>query len=323
MKVLIPQDVATIGKDFLRSKGYELKIGSGFDEATIVREVEDCQAILCRTYPITRKIMESGAQLKVISRHGVGVNLIDLTAATELGIQVTNAPLSNMEAVAEHIMALILACSKQIPIMDYYVRNGQWEEKRNDSYLTELGGKTIGIIGMGRIGQSLAKKCALGFDMRVLAYTASGSKPGVDDYIEFMDSMEKVFAQSDIISLSLPANAETENLIDMRLFRLMKKNAIFINCARGEIVNQADLYIALQSGVIRCAGVDVLWDEPPQSDNKLLSLKNVIFTPHSAALTVESIDKMALHAAIGIHEVLSGQIVSWPVNKINSFAKEE
>lgn len=322
MKVLIPQEIAAAGKDFLRSKGYKLKIGSGFDEETIVREVGDCQAILCRTYPITRKIMESGADLKVISRHGVGVNLIDLTAATELGIQVTNAPLSNMEAVAEHIMALILACCKQISLMDHYVRNGQWEQ-RNNSYLSELGGKTIGIIGMGRIGQSLAKKCALGFDMRVLTYTASGSKPGLPDYIEFMDSMEKVFAQADIISLSLPAKADTESLIDLQLFRLMKKNAIFINCARGEIVNQADLYTALQTGVIRCAGLDVLWDEPPQPDNKLLSLKNVVFTPHSAALTVESTDKMSLHAAIGIHEVLSGQTVSWPVNKLNNFTRED
>lgn len=317
MKVLIPQKISAAGMDFLSNCGYEIKLGSGFDEATITREVVGCQAILCRTYPITRKIMEAGKELKVVSRHGVGVNLIDVAAATELGIQVTNGPLSNMEAVAEHILALMLACAKQLTAMDQYVRAAQWEEKRNNLHLSELGGKTLGIVGLGRIGLSLAKKCALGLDMQVIGCNNSGQSPdGLPDYIEFVGSLPEIFRRADIISLSMPANKTTENIIDMSLFKLMKPSAIFINCARGELVNEQDLYTALSSGIIRCAGLDVLWDEPPHMDNNLLKLPNVIITPHSAALTVESIDKMAVHAALGIHEVLSGQRVSWAVNKI-------
>lgn len=317
MKILIPQQIAGVGIDFLRNCGYEIKLGSGFDEATIIQEVTDCQAILCRTYPITRAIMQAGKQLRVISRHGVGVNLIDLDAATELGIQVTNAPLSNMEAVAEHIVALMLACSKQIPALNEYVRKGQWEAKRNSVYLSELGGKTLGIVGLGRIGRSLAKKCALGFDMRVIACNSSGRRPeDLAEYIEFVSDLRQIFTQSDFISLSMPATKETEKLIDINLFKLMKPSSIFINCARGELVNEQDLYTALSSGMIRAAGLDVLCSEPPASDHKLFGLANIIITPHSAALTVESTEKMALHAAQGIHEVLSGRQVSWPVNNI-------
>ncbi len=315
MRVLIPQKIAVAGEDFLLSNGYEIVRGSGFDEDTIAKEVADCQAILCRTYPITRKIMQAGKGLKVISRHGVGVDLIDIACASELKIQVTNAPLSNMEAVAEHILALMLACCKCILTMDRYVRDGLWE-KRNNSHITELGGKTLGIVGLGRIGRSLAQKCALGFGMKVIACNSSGKRPDLPDYIEFAEDMKDIFKRADVISLSMPATDDTKNIINMELFSLMKPDAIFINCARGELVNQDDLYNALTNKVVRCAGLDVLWDEPPQKDNKLLKLDNVIFTPHSAALTKESTEKMALHAALGIHQVLSGQRVSWPVNKI-------
>lgn len=316
-KVLIPQDITQAGKDYLTNLGYEWRLGSGIEEEAICREIADCDALLIRTGKITGNMLRAGKKLKVIGRHGVGVDNIDLETATALGIQVTNSPLSNADAVAEHTVALILACGHHITQMDYHCRHGDWEQ-RNIMKLTQATGKTVGILGFGRIGQGVAQKCALGLSMNVIAYSRSLTQENCPDYVTAVSSMEKIFQNADYISLHLPMTEKTRGSINLSVFQQMKNTAFLINTSRGEVVQEADLYQALSTGLIQGAGIDVLETEPPQLDNPLFSLDNIIITPHCGAHTHAAFDNMGLHAAQGIHEVLSGQTPTWPVNKISS-----
>lgn len=315
MKILIPLDITQAGKDYLQQHGYEYKVGSSTDEDVVAKEIADCDALLIRTSKVTRRIMESAKNLKVIGRHGVGVDNIDLEAATELGIQVTNGPTSNSDSVAEHTVSLMLACGHNIVPMNQYARNGQWE-MRDAIKLNQIAGKTLGLLGFGRIGQAVAQKCALGFSMNVLAYSPSIGSKKLPDYITPASSMEEVLAQSDYISLHLPATEKTKHSMNKTVFQQMKNTAFLINTARGDIVHEGDLFEALSTGEIAGAGLDVLEIEPPSPNHPLFSLDNVIMSPHYAALSHTAFDTMGLHAAQGIHEVLSGQTPTWPVNQL-------
>ena len=314
MKVLIPQDITCAGKDYLRGHGYEVVVLNHHDEHSIIQAVSECDAILSRTAKITRVIMEHAPKLKVISRHGVGVDHIDLDAATELGIWVTNGPLSNYETVAEHTIAFILALGHRLAEMDEQVRSGNWDA-RNTRLIHEAGSKTLGILGLGRIGKAVAQRAALGLGMKVIGYDIL---PDIElpDYITRLSSPEEVFG-ADYVSLHIPATDITRNSINKSRFDLMHPHSYLINCARGEILNEDDLYCALTTGKIAGAALDVLQSEPPSPDNPLLTLENVIFSPHNAALTQECYDKMGLHAAQGIHEVLSDKTPTWPVNCVD------
>lgn len=316
MKVLIPLDITQAGKDYLTSHGYDYVVGSSTDEDVVAREIVDCDALLIRTSKVTRAIMEAAPNLKVIGRHGVGVDNIDLEAATDLGIQVTNGPTSNADSVAEHAVALLLACGHHIVPMNQYARKGKWT-MRDAIKLNQAAGKTLGLVGYGRIGQAVAQKCALGLSMQVIAYSPSIKSKPLPDYITAADSMEEVLQQGDYISLHLPATERTKHTIDKTAFSLMKPTAFLINTARGEVVHEADLYTALTTGQIAGAGLDVLETEPPSEDNPLFTLENLILSPHYGALSHGAFDNMGLHAAQGIHEVLSGQSPTWPVNRLS------
>ena len=312
MKVLIPQNITDPGKQYLIDHGYRFKVLTDSSEETLLIEVGDFDAILIRTAKVSKKVINAGTKLKVISRHGVGVDNIDLDAATERGIWVTNGPMSNYETVAEHTMAFILALGHRIVEMDEHIRTGNWEA-RNKFHLSDVGGKTLGLLGLGRVGLAVAKRAALGFGMNVIGYDAFVEN--TPDYVKRVSSPRDVFT-ADYVSLHIPATADTTNLIDKSYIELMKPDAFLINCARGEILNENDLYEALSTGRIKGAALDVFQTEPIPSDNPLLSLKNLILSPHNAANSSESFDKMGLHAAQGIHEVLSGNVPTWPVNKI-------
>lgn len=310
--VLIPSDISQPGKDYLRDKGYTIKMGRGLDEQTIMEDVVDCDALLARNEHITRKIMEAGNRLKVISKHGVGLDKIDLDAARELNIYVTNGPLSNTVAVAEHTMMLILACAKKLVYFDNAIRSGDYDI-RNRVKGMDLEGKTLGLLGLGKIGGLVAKKAIHGFGMRVMGYDPYLPVERRDPELTYCDTMEEIFQQADIISIHMPSTPQTRGSIDKRLIALMKPTAYLINAARGDLIREEDLVEALRSGAIAGAGLDVFCEEPPQADNPLFQLHNVTVTPHNAALTQETTDRMGLHAAIGIDEVLSGRQPSWPV----------
>lgn len=312
-KVLIPQDISQVGKKYLLERGYEIKMGSGITVEAIAKDVEDCDAILARTAPFTAEVLRSGKKLKVIGRHGVGVDNIDIKVATELGIWVTNAPESNANSVAEHTLGLIIACARNLVRCDKEFRNGNFEI-RNKLNGSDLEGKTLGLLGVGRIGTMVAKKAVFGLDMNVIGYDPFLTQDKVIPEIDLSTNWEYVLKNSDFISVHMPANAKTKGIIGRKEFEMMKPSAYFINCARGEVVNEADLIWALQANEIAGAGLDVFEQEPPSKDNKLFEIDNVILSPHNAALTKEAAMRMALHAAMGIDEVLTGNKPKWPVN---------
>ena len=313
-KVLIPQDIVAEGKDWLRSRGYEIKMGSGITPEDIARDVVDCSAILARTASFTAQVFEAGKQLRVIGRHGVGYDNIDVAKATELGIWVTYAPESNANSVAEHALGCIIALAHHFVRSDRETRAGNWE-MRNKLVGLDLEGKVLGIAGLGKIGRRLAKKATLGLDMKVIGYDPFFTPETFPEFTTPAASWEDFFTSADFISLHMPGGAQTKGIVGKKEFALMKKTAYFINASRGEVVNEADLVEALKNGVIAGAALDVFMQEPPGKDHPLFGLDNVLLTPHNAALTREAMTRMALHAAQGIDEVLSGKRPTWPVNE--------
>lgn len=312
--ILIPEDVDVSGKEFLLSKGYELRVLEDSSVENICNHISDCSAILARTAPYPKEVFDAAPYLKVLARHGVGCDNIDLSAATAHGVQVCNTPFANANSVAEHTIMLILACVKNLVVSDKELRQGNYGI-RNTKPGNDVFGRTLGLIGFGRIGKGVAKKAALGFDMKVLVYGHHITQEELPDYVTIVDVIGDIMKQSDFISLHIPLKEETKNLINSETLSLMKQNAILINTARGGIVNEKDLYKALKEHKIAGAGLDVFEGEPfRETLSELFQLDNVIVTPHNAALTKEAMARMSLDAAIGIDEVLSGNKVSWPVN---------
>lgn len=314
--VVIPQYITPAGKDFLINKGYHVIDGYEITTVKQLKEiVSEAHAILARTALFTKEVIDSAPKLKVISRQGVGYENIDVDYCTSKGIWVTYAPKANFNAVAEHVIGLILAASHNIVTMDKQVHKGNWL-LRNEKKGNDIANKTLGIIGFGRIGSCLAKKAAFGLEMNIIAYDYYLPQGQFPQFVTVANSLDELLSKSDIVSLHMPLNSNTNNMVNKSFLAKMKPSAILINCARGEIISENDLYDALKNGVIRCAAVDVMAKEPPELNNPLLQLEEFIVTPHNAALTTETMDRMGLHAAMGIDEVLSGRRPQWPVNSI-------
>lgn len=313
-KVLIPEDITAPGKDLLKSRGYEVVVVEGTGSEAFEREAGNADALLARTAKYPAEILKKMPNLKVIGRHGVGYDNIDMAYCNEKKIWVTITPNANSNAVAEHTIMMILACAKNLVFQNRQVMAGNWNS-RNQYRGQEVTGKTVGIVGCGRIGKQVARKAALGLDMRVIGYDPVIPMDVKLDHIERVSSIQELFQEADFVSLHLPETTETKGMINKELLSLMKPEASLINCARGGIVNEDDLYEALSGHRIHAAGVDVLIREPYHPDDRLLTLDHMIVTPHNAALNTETMNKMGLDAARGIDEVLSGQTPSWPVSK--------
>jgi D-3-phosphoglycerate dehydrogenase len=312
-KVLLPQDVAQPGKDYLRGRGYEIRMGSGMTVDAIAADVVDCDAILARTAPFPAKVFEAGKKLKVIARHGVGYDNIDVARATELGIWVTFAPESNANTVAEHAIGCILTLARNFIQLDRETRGGNWGIR--DKLLgADLAGKVLGIVGLGKIGRRVAQKASQGLDMKVLGYDPYLKAEQVAEFATPVTSFEAIFTASDFVTVHIPGGASTQGIVNQKLFALMKKTAFFINASRGDVVDEPALIEALRNGTIAGAAIDVYAKEPPPKDNPLMGMSNVLLTPHNASQTRECMIRMALHAAQGIDEVLSGKRPTWPVN---------
>ena len=309
-QILIPQAVAAVGPQFLRERGYELRVGCGAAPEALRAQIADCDAILLRTAQVTRALMEAAPRLKIVAKHGIGVDNVDVEAATELGIWVTNAPLSNANTVAEHTLGFLVALARHFSDFDRAVRAGDFEV-RNRVNGIDLAGKTLGLVGLGRIGSLVARKAALGLDMQVVGFDARAAAP---EYVEKIGSLDEVLERADFVSLHVPFTPQTRHLIGAREFALMKRTAYFVNVSRGEVVDEAALIAALSNGTIAGAALDVFEVEPPSCEHPLFALQNVIVTPHSAALTVEATQRMSLHAAQCIDQVLRGETPAWPLN---------
>lgn len=278
----------------LLSRTAEVRMAPSLEEEQLLGVVGDVQGIIIRANgTVSRRLMQAAPQLKVVARHGVGVEAIDRQAAAELGITVVNTPEANVESVAEHCLGMMIALTKRLRQADLAIRAGDWEARYR---LTgnELLGKVLGLVGFGRVGQRLAEMCRQGLSMDVL-YTDVVSYPQAERRLEAQKvKLERLLAEADVMSLHTPLLPETRGLIAEAELRAMKPTAFLINTARGPVVDQAALVRALTEGWIAGAGLDVYDPEPLPADSPLLRLDNVVLSPHMAAHTDEALLRMAM-----------------------------
>jgi len=311
-RVLIPEKVANEGIEYLKDLGYDVKMGRGIDKQTLIEDLKDCDAVIIRVAVIDEEVFKSCPRLKVVAKHGAGVDSIDLDAAKKYNRRVVFTPGANTISVAEHTMSLILCCAKKINFMCKEYKNNNYKIK-DTVMASEVSGKVLGLIGLGRIGSTVARMAKYGFGMDVIAYDPFISKDRKFDEVVLVDTREEVFKKADYISVHIPATKETEKSIGKREFQMMKKSAYFINAARGKIVDENALIEALKEKEIAGAGLDVTDPEPAVMSNPLFDMDNVILTPHCAGTTKEAMIRMVLDAAKGIDEVLTGKEPSYPV----------
>ena len=307
-KVLVVQGLHEQGLEMLKQRSdIEFNVLLSDDENEILEAAKDVNGITVRTAQITEKIINSSKNLQVISRHGVGYDSINLKSLNNKNIPLTIAAHSNMISVSEQAMFFLLALNKNVFYYDDFTRKGDWTN-RWDVKAWDLAGKNIMVIGFGRIGSNFVKR-ALAFDMNVYVYDPyinheKIKKSGAIPIQNFKNNLSKM----DAITLHCPKNEETTNLFTKKEFQTMKKNAFIINCARGGILNEDDLYEALLNEKIAGAGLDVFDVEPTPSSNPLFKLKNVILSPHIAGVTVESTVRMATETVQNVLDVFDNKV---------------
>jgi len=310
-KVLLYEAMHSGGTKLLEEK-CDVIYAKSFEESHLISLAGDVDAIIIRANgAVSRAVIDAAGRLKVIGRHGVGLDGIDLVAAKECGVKVVYVPTANTESVAEHFVALALMLAKKIKQGDVAVRQGKWKA-RYDLIGTELWGKTLGVLGFGRIGQQTARICHYGFSMPVVYYDII-NYPEVEAELKAVrTNMEEVCRQADFISITLPLLPGTRGCINAELIRQMKSSAILVNIARGPIWNEADVLDALRTGRIAAAGTDVFEEEPTPAQNPLFTVDNFVGTPHMAAHTNESICQMSM-VARDVLAVLEGRNPEFPV----------
>ena len=293
-KILIIQDINEKGKQLLTNHSdYEFEVIDDVNNPELKNKIVDCDGASLRTGKLPGEIIDLGKKLKIISRHGVGYDNIDLEACKKNGIEIAITATANAVAVAEHVMFMLLNISKRKNMYDDCVKNGNFTDRNKLPKTQEIWGKNILIAGFGRIGQSLIKRC-LGFEMNVFVYDPFVSSEKIESLggkkVEDFKESVKIM---DALSLHIPLNDETKNMINLDLLKTMKKNCIIINAARGGIINENDLDKALNDNLIFGAGLDVFETEPPKNDNPLLKNDKVFLSPHTAAFTEECMIRMA------------------------------
>lgn len=307
-KVVITHRLHEAGMKVLDGKA-DVKITNTGNPREMLPELLDADGLIIRIGSIDRETMLAAKKLKVIGRPGVGVDDVDVAAATELGIPVVIAPGANTLSVAEHALALILAAAKDLLNSDKKTRAGEFGV-RNTYKAFQLAGKTLGLIGCGNIGRELAR-LASAIGMKVVVYDPYVKPESVKTQGHgYEQEMDRVLINADVISLHVPLTDKTRHLIGERELNLMKAGAVLINCARGGIVDEPALTAALKKRRIHSAGLDVFAAEPVKADNPWADLDNVIITPHMAGLTQEAAAGVATMAAEGVLAVLNGE--KWP-----------
>jgi D-3-phosphoglycerate dehydrogenase len=296
----------------------ELVILGCQSEEDIMAMARDADAILTYGAPMTRRVMECLPNCQCIVRYGIGYDTVDVTAATENNIIVINIPDFCLEEVANHAIALLLACAKKLTILNETVKQGKWfEAKKKQSPMGSIYGQTLGIIGCGNIGRTTAKKAAC-FGLEVI-----GSDPYLDKSVAEkagiqLVSLPEVLRRSDYISIHTTLTKETRHLIGEKEFALMKPSAYIINTSRGPVIDEKALIKALEAGSIAGAGLDVFEKEPVDPDNPLLKMENVITLPHSASYSDEAFQRLRRSVGKEAARVLSGR---WPKNVVNKNVK--
>jgi D-3-phosphoglycerate dehydrogenase len=311
VKVLVKEKIADSGVELLR-ENFDVDLGLEMSDEELREAIGGYDAILVRSATkLTPELIERGGRLKVIGRAGTGVDNVDIPAATRRGIVVANAPESNSVAAAEHTLALMLALCRNVPQAHGSLAGGAWERPRFKG--TELYGKTLGVVGFGRIGQLVAKR-ARGFEMEIVAFDKFVSAERFRELgVEGAASLEELLGRADIVSLHVPKTADTVGLIDAAAVDAMKEGARLVNCARGELVDLDALLAGLESGKLAGAALDVFPSEP-FTDHPLLARADVVVTPHLGASTAEAQDRAGLITAEQVTAALTGGVVTNAVN---------
>lgn len=312
MKILVSDVISQDGISFLESRnGFEVVNRPGLSAEELLTEIHDASALIVRSKTlVTKEVLEAAPQLRVIGRAGAGVDNIDLAAATQRGIVVMNTPGGNSVSAAEHAFALLMALARRIPFAHNSLRSGKWNKS---AFLgRELQGKTLGVLGLGKIGSILAQR-ALGFEMNVLAYDPFVSEEFAAGLgVELVD-FEEVLKRADFISLHLPLNEKTQKLFNHRTLTELKHGALVVNAARGGLIDEEDLLDALESGKLGGAALDVFENEPSVNP-RLLASDKVIVTPHLGGSTVEAQAKVGYDIAAQIADFLSNEVITNAVN---------
>ena len=299
-------------REVLEAAGIELVVAPDTSEATLADLATDVDAIMFCFAQVTGQVLESATNCKIAARYGIGVDNVDIPKATELGIVVTNVPDYCMDEVTDHALGMILALNRRLVPHNRSVLSGGWDTVALNQPMHRTRGATLGIVGFGRIGRSLADK-AVGFGVHIITYDPL-IKPGTPLDGVTAVSFDDLLKESDFISLHVPLIPSTENLISAPQLAKMKPGSILINCARGGLIDEEALAVALQSGHIAGAGLDVVEPTPPDPNSALLSQENVIITPHTAFFSQASTLELERRTAAEVVRVLNG---ASPENLIN------
>jgi D-3-phosphoglycerate dehydrogenase len=304
-KILVSDALSDEGLGILKnSKEFVVDVKTGLKPAELKSIIGEYDALLVRSATkVTQEIIDAGSKLKIIGRAGVGLDNVDLKAATAKGIVVMNTPGGNTISTAEHTMTMILALSRNIPAADLSMKKGEW--KRKDFMGVELYNKTMGIMGLGRIGMEVAKRC-LAFGMRVKAFDPFLSKEVADQVGVELVAKEDIYKNADYITVHVPLTEETTGMISDKEFAMMKTGVRVINCARGGIIDEEALARSLESGKVAGAALDVYKEEPPK-ELKLAKVSNMVLTPHLGASTEEAQVNVAIEIAHQVADALSGK----------------
>lgn len=312
-KILVSDPLDEEGLTILRNSGYPVDLKPGLSEDELCAIIGDYDCLIIRSgTKVTAKVIAAAKNLRVIGRAGVGVDNIDIPAATEKGILVMNTPSANILSAAEHSCAMLMAMARNIPFAHESMHKGEW--KRSKFTGVELNGKVLGIIGVGRVGGEVAKRMKA-FNMTMIGYDPFLPKEVADNLGVRLTTLEEVIATADFMTIHTPLLPETRNMISLPQFKMMKPNARIANVARGGIVNEDDLYTALKEKIIAGAAFDV-WCNEPLTDNemKLLELDNLVTTPHLGASTVEAQLRVAVEVAEHAVMYLKDGIISNAIN---------
>ena len=322
-KILVVEHIHPAGEALLAQKA-QLVFPEPQNAAGILVEIGACDGMVVRNTKITRQIMEAAPRLSVIGRHGVGYDTVDIAGATDLCIPVVYTPAANTESVAEIAIGFILGLGRKI--YRAHVAMQSEELLSDDVTLSvmaqrrglvnfDLLGKTLGVVGVGRIGSSVSRKMIAAFNMKVLGYDPYVDAATLGGYgVQKMDTLEEMLPQCDFVTLHCPGGAATRHMVNARTLALMKPGAYLINTARGSVVDGEALAQAARSGQIAGAAVDVYDPEPPRAGNPLLHMENVLVTPHFCAMTEESLYNMGTMVAQGVLDVLEGKRPQYMVN---------
>ncbi len=313
MKILIADRISPIGVELFKAEtGFEVIEAYGSTPEQVLELVRDVDAIALRSDTrITAEVIAAAPKLKVVGRAGVGVDNIDIEAATDRGVIVMNTPTGNTIATAELTFTHILCGARQIVQACAGMREGRWDRKQFSG--TELNSKTIGILGMGRIGTEIAKR-ANAFNMTVLGYDPYLTESRADSLGVQLSKLDEVIENADYITVHMPLNADTKHMLNAEAFNRMKDGVRVFNCARGGIIQETALIEALKSGKVAAAGLDVYEDEPPPEDSPLRAIKNLVLTPHLGASTKEAQENVGIDVARQMIEALKGGMVRNALN---------